>query len=63
MQLAGFCVLVTGTIVYGKGDEKEIEEEMAVYDSAVGVEDGRGGAAVEGWQRQSTIFGCFVILK
>lgn len=29
LQAAGFAVLVSGTIIYGKGDEKEIAEEIA----------------------------------
>lgn len=35
LQAAGFIVLVVGTIVYGKGDEKEIAEEIATgaYDA------------------------------
>jgi len=29
LQAAGFCVLVTGTLVYGKGDEQGEKEELA----------------------------------
>lgn len=36
IQAAGFVVLVTGTVIYGKGDEKEVAEEIAegMYDEA-----------------------------
>jgi hypothetical protein len=47
IQLAGFVVLVAGTVIYGKGDETEIEAEMAEY-------EGAGGEGAEGWTRQAT---------
>lgn len=50
VQMAGFCVLVAGTVIYGKGDEAAIEAELAEggYDAETGEEDRLSTSAPRG---------------
>lgn len=47
IQAAGFVVLVTGTIIYGKGDEEEVAQEIAggAYDAEVDAAEAAGRPA------------------
>ena len=61
VQLTGFMILVTGTVIYGKGDEEEIAKEITVgaYDADVALladgstplvaDGGGGGTSAGGW--------------
>ena len=42
LQLAGFCVLVSGTLIYGKGDEKRAEKEERDYYESIRDQEGLG---------------------